>query len=69
MEKSHKEAELSREKYARLVEELNNLNGKYMEEMTIVFAKTQEFDRKRIEFFKDILHKFVETLDLSKSQM
>lgn len=69
VEKYHREVELGREKYNRAVEELNALNGKYMEDMSLVFAKTQDFDKKRIDFFRDILHKFAETLDLSRNQM
>lgn len=45
----------SKEKYEQALREINEYNAKYIEDMTVVFEKCQEFERKRLEFFKTML--------------
>jgi hypothetical protein len=48
--------------------ELNLYNPKYVEEMTEAFAKTQEFEGKRLDFSKKLLYNVHSCLDLSQKK-
>ncbi|KAG8196459.1 hypothetical protein JTE90_012282 [Oedothorax gibbosus] len=49
------EAQRAKERYEQALEEINDYNAKYMEDMTVVFDKCQEFEEKRLDFFKEML--------------
>ncbi|XP_071038719.1 protein kinase C and casein kinase substrate in neurons protein 2 isoform X5 [Parasteatoda tepidariorum] len=49
------EAQRAKERYQQALEEINDYNAKYMEDMTVVFDKCQEFEEKRLDFFKEML--------------
>lgn len=45
----------TKEKYEQALQEINDFNAKYMEDMTDVFDKCQIFEEKRLNFFKEML--------------
>lgn len=59
------EVQKSKEKYDQALREINEYNAKYIEDMTVVFEKCQEFERKRLEFFKLMLFAIHGCLNIS----
>lgn len=55
----------TKEKYEQSLNEINKYNPKYMEEMTQVFDRCQEFEAKRLEFFKEMLFSIHSCLNIS----
>jgi len=54
-----------REKYDTSLRELSDYNPKYQEEMSDVFEKCQDFEEKRLHFFKQTLLEIHSCLDIS----
>ncbi|GFO33553.1 protein kinase c and casein kinase substrate in neurons protein 1 [Plakobranchus ocellatus] len=65
LRKCQSEVEGTREKYNAAVNDLNGYNAKYIEDMSEVYTRCQEFEQKRIEFFKKTLFQLHACLDLS----
>ncbi|XP_072047590.1 protein kinase C and casein kinase substrate in neurons protein 2-like isoform X2 [Amphiura filiformis] len=61
------EVEKTKEKYEHSLEELTAHNPRYMEDMSMQFEKTQDFEKKRLDFFKTTLTDFHRVLDLSNN--
>jgi len=59
--------ENTKDKYEEALAVLHKYNSTYVDDMTEVFAKTQEFEEKRLRFFKDILIGIHGCLDISRS--
>lgn len=59
------EAQRAKERYEQALEEINDYNAKYMEDMTVVFDKCQEFEEKRLDFFKEMLFAIHGCLNIS----
>lgn len=63
--KCKEEVQKSREKYEVSLREITDYNDKYNEEMREVFEKCQEFEEKRLVFFKEILFSIHNCLNIS----
>jgi len=66
VEKCHKDVETTRQKYEAALSDLNNYNAKYMEDMTMVYDKSDEHEAKRLVFFKEMLFGVHKCLDISQ---
>ncbi|XP_061663139.1 protein kinase C and casein kinase substrate in neurons protein 2 isoform X2 [Syngnathoides biaculeatus] len=65
VEKCQQEAQKTKERYKKSLEELDKLTPQYMENMEQVFEQWQQFEDRRIRFFKEILLEVKQHLDLS----
>ena len=57
----------SKERYVQALAEINEYNAKYMEDMTVVFEKCQEFEEKRLSFVKETLFEIHGCLNVSQN--
>ncbi|XP_026182269.1 protein kinase C and casein kinase substrate in neurons protein 2 isoform X2 [Mastacembelus armatus] len=65
VEKCQQEVQKTKERYEKSLEELNKLTPQYMENMEQVFEQWQQFEDKRIRFFRELLLEVKQHLDLS----
>ncbi|XP_063073021.1 protein kinase C and casein kinase substrate in neurons protein 2 isoform X2 [Engraulis encrasicolus] len=65
VEKCQQEVQKTKEKYEKSLEELDKVTPQYMENMEQVFEQWQQFEDKRIAFFKELLLDVKKHLDLS----
>lgn len=65
LSKCQQEVSALKDKYDASLNDINNYNAKYIEDMTEVFQKCQEFEKKRIEFFKGTFYELHQCLDMS----
>lgn len=70
VQKTKEEVQKAKEKYEATLQEINQYNPKYMEDMTQVFDRCQEMEAQRLQFFKEVvlfdLHK---CLNISQDPM
>ncbi|XP_028305603.1 protein kinase C and casein kinase substrate in neurons protein 2 isoform X6 [Gouania willdenowi] len=67
VEKCQQEAQKTKERYEKSLEELDKLTPQYMENMEQAFDQWQQFEDKRICFFKELLMEVKQHLDLSSN--
>ncbi|XP_040886588.1 protein kinase C and casein kinase substrate in neurons protein 2 isoform X4 [Toxotes jaculatrix] len=65
VEKCQQEVQKTKERYEKSLEELDKLTPQYMENMEQAFEQWQQFEDKRIRFFKELLLEVKQHLDLS----
>ncbi|KAL3842934.1 hypothetical protein ACJMK2_020907 [Sinanodonta woodiana] len=65
LKKCQLDVEATNDKYQAALNDLNSYNPKYIEDMNEVFYKCQDFERKRIDFFKKVMFDIHQCLDLS----
>jgi len=63
VERCRRDVESTRNAYTTSLNELNAYNAKYMEDMNEVFARTQDFEARRLTFFKQLLYDYHACLD------
>jgi len=67
VDKCRKDVENTKDKYEEALAVLHKYNSTYVDDMTEVFSKTQDFEDKRLRFFKDILIGVHLCLDISRT--
>lgn len=66
VQKTKEEVLKAKEKYEAALQEINQYNPKYMEDMTQVFEKCQEMETQRLQFFKEVLFGIHKCLNISQ---
>ncbi|XP_058803545.1 protein kinase C and casein kinase substrate in neurons protein 1 isoform X2 [Phymastichus coffea] len=66
VQKTKEEVQKAKEKYESALQEINQYNPKYMEDMTQVFEKCQEMEAQRLQFFKEVLFGIHKCLNISQ---
>ncbi|XP_076663997.1 protein kinase C and casein kinase substrate in neurons protein Synd isoform X2 [Andrena cerasifolii] len=66
VQKTKEEVQKAKEKYEATLQEINQYNPKYMEDMTQVFEKCQEMEAQRLQFFKEVLFGIHKCLNISQ---
>jgi len=57
VELCRREVDNSKDGYIRSLEELNKYNSKYMDDMHLVYDRSNEFEQQRLDFIKEMLFK------------
>ncbi|XP_015278468.1 PREDICTED: protein kinase C and casein kinase substrate in neurons protein 2 isoform X2 [Gekko japonicus] len=65
VDKSKQDVLKTKEKYEKSLKELDNATPQYMENMELVFEQCQQFEEKRLRFFREVLLEVQKHLDLS----
>ncbi|XP_063785006.1 protein kinase C and casein kinase substrate in neurons protein 2 isoform X2 [Pseudophryne corroboree] len=65
VEKSKQDSQKSKEKYEKSLKDLDAATPQYMENMEQVFEQCQQFEDKRLRYFRDLLLDVEKHLDLS----
>jgi hypothetical protein len=69
LEKCRKDVESMKDKYEEALAVLHKYNATYIDDMTEVFTKTQEFEEKRLRYFKEALVGIHNSLNISQSNV
>ncbi|XP_067855784.1 protein kinase C and casein kinase substrate in neurons protein 2-like isoform X3 [Heptranchias perlo] len=65
LEKSKQDVQRTKEKYEKTLDDLNKSTPQYIENMEQVFEQCQQFEDKRLSFFREVLLEAEQHLDLS----
>ncbi|XP_073506132.1 protein kinase C and casein kinase substrate in neurons protein 2 isoform X2 [Phyllobates terribilis] len=65
VEKSKQDSQKTKEKYEKTLKDLDGATPQYMENMEQVFEQCQQFEDKRLRFFRDLMLDVEKHLDLS----
>ncbi|KAM9467377.1 protein kinase C and casein kinase substrate in neurons protein 2 isoform 2-T2 [Clarias gariepinus] len=65
VEKCQQDVQKTKERYEKSLEELDKVTPQYMENMEQVFEQWQQFEDKRLRFFKEVLLDVKQHIDLS----
>ncbi|TSM36119.1 Protein kinase C and casein kinase substrate in neurons protein 1 [Bagarius yarrelli] len=58
----------AKEKYLKVVDELSNCTPQYVENMELVFEQCQQFEEKRLAFFREVLLDIKRHINLTENQ-
>ncbi|MEQ2267917.1 hypothetical protein XENORESO_012361 [Xenotaenia resolanae] len=67
-ERAAEEKEKARDRYEKVLEELTSYTPRYMEEMEAIFEQSQEEERKRISFLKQVFLSIHRHLDITNNE-
>ncbi|XP_068161407.1 protein kinase C and casein kinase substrate in neurons protein 1-like [Antennarius striatus] len=67
-EKTVEEKEKLREQYEKMLEDVSSYTPRYMEEMEAIFEQSQEEERKRISFLKQVFLSIHRHLDITNNE-
>ncbi|XP_060759112.1 protein kinase C and casein kinase substrate in neurons protein 2 isoform X2 [Neoarius graeffei] len=65
VEKCQQDVQKTKERYEKALEDLDKVTPQYIENMEQVFEQWQQFENKRLHFFKEVLLEVKQHLDLS----
>nr|QQY02457.1 protein kinase C/casein kinase substrate neurons (antigen EG13) [Cryptocotyle lingua] len=65
LKKAEKEVERTRSNYTTAINDLDAESPRYLEEMTKVFNRTQEFERERLTYFKNLFTNMQQALNVT----
>ncbi|XP_015237219.1 PREDICTED: protein kinase C and casein kinase substrate in neurons protein 1-like [Cyprinodon variegatus] len=68
LDKCKQDSQKTKEKYEKVLDELNNCTPQYMENMEQVFNQCQQFEEKRLSFLREVLLDVKRHLDLTENQ-
>ena len=66
-EVAKREADSAKTKYAQMINEAREQRPRYMAAMKEVFERTQAFEKKRLDFFKETFEEYSKTLEAATS--
>jgi len=66
VERCQRDVDVTRSAYTTSLNELNSYNAKYMEDMNEVFCRTQDFEARRLAFFKKLLYDYHVCVDATQ---
>jgi len=67
--KTKEDVEKSKVKYENALQEINDFNAKYVEDMTAVYDKCQEMEGQRLNFIKEVLFDIHKHMNISEDPM
>lgn len=66
VEKHKKEVEITKNKYKQALDDLNSYNSRYIEDMTTVYKKCDQFEKERLEFFIEKFYKLHNYININE---
>ena len=64
-DKSQGEVERTKAKYEHKLADLKQYQPKYIDDMTVEFERCQQFEKRRMEFFKTTIFSYMQAIDLT----
>ena len=64
-DKSQGEVERTKAKYEHKLADLKQYQSRYIEDMTVEFDRCQQFEKRRMEFFKSTIFSYMQAIDLT----
>jgi len=64
-DKSQGEVERNKAKYEHKLADLKQYQSRYIEDMTVEFDRCQQFEKRRMEFFKSTIFSYMQAIDLT----
>ena len=66
VQKTKEDVEKCKVKYENALQEINDFNAKYIEDMTAVYEKCQEMEGHRLNFIKEVLFDIHKHMNISQ---